>query len=94
SGTPLPSSSLEISGTPGVKVFGTCISSDGTKTTHFEGTIPTKVELEIGVQKCSFSSSSKKGKINVRLSHSQEVVINKEIDVPTAGVEISIPLGK
>lgn len=87
--------SLEVGGTKGLRIFGICFTEEGVQERRFEGVTPTEVALEVGIRKCQVKAAdAKTGKLQVRLYQNRKMILQKDSEVPSSGIEIQIPLGK
>lgn len=85
---------LKMEGKPGIKIFGFCVSTEGPEEKKFEGVTPTEVRFDTTIDRCRVSSEGDSSKIKVRVFQNRQFITMKEIQAPSAGIELVIPLGR
>lgn len=83
---------LEFEGQDGVKVFGKCIYRDSEREVEVSGVTPGRIELDIGIRKCSLQKEGRPSALKLRLSYKGKVISSRVVDEPMAGFEFVFPI--
>jgi len=82
---------LEFSGPQGIEFFGVCATKENGRQEEIKGVTPTKVYLDVNIQKCSIQRKGEKGVLKIRLFHNEKLVTDHSLSSPKAGIELVIP---
>lgn len=83
---------MEITGDSRFKFSGICVSADEPREKRISGMVPGEIQIDAKIQRCTLKGEEPGKTLNVRLFQNRKLLLKKDDQPATAGVEIVIPL--